>query len=160
VDENGKLFGKISVIDIFAVIALVGVISGTAYKFMSPRAAVASGEKTISYTLEIFGVRSFTFDNYHAGDLCFDKKTGTRIGEIVAKSQKIHRERVSLANGSVILAERPDTIAISLDIETKGSETETGFFSGGTYELKAGSEVQLNTKYMEVYGTIRSVAVK
>lgn len=155
--KNGKIFGKIGIIDIIAIIIIVGVVAGTIYKFSSPETSVSSGKATILYTLKIEGVRTFTFDFYHVGDPCFDRKTDENIGEIKAVRKEPFLARTVKNDGTILMAERPDLITIYVDIETSGNETNAAYFSNGTYELKAGSEVPLITKWIEVNGFIDDV---
>ncbi|MDR2903010.1 MAG: DUF4330 domain-containing protein [Clostridiales bacterium] len=157
-DNNGKLFGKVSIIDLFAVILLIAAIGAGAYKVLSPSTAVSAGEKQLAYTLKINGVRDFTYEYYEEGHFCFDKKTNEPVGEIVGVRQEPYRERVVLLDGTVVYAEKPGVITIYVDIATKGTETDAAFFAGGTYELKAGSELNLRTKYVDVMGIIDSVS--
>ncbi len=157
-DKNGKIFGKISIIDIFAIIIIVGVIAGTAYKFYSPNTSVDSGKKTLTYTLKINGVRDFTYDYYEDMLNCFDNKTNEYIGSIVGKRVEPYKERAILLDGTVVEKEKPNVVVIYLDIETPGTETNAAYFANGTYELKAGSEITMRTKYVEVVGTVDNVS--
>jgi hypothetical protein len=159
-DKNGRLFGKLSIIDLFIVVLLIAAIAAGAYKMFSSSTSVSAGEKKLSYTLKISGVRDFTYEYYEPGFLCFDKKTDEPVGEIIGVRQEPYRERVVLLDGSVIYAEKPGVITIYLDIETDGTETDAAFFAGGTYELKAGSELNLRTKYVDVIGIIDNVFTK
>ena len=156
-DKNGKLFGKISLVDILVVILIIGVIAGTVYKFTSPNTSVGSGEVLLTYTLKINGVRDFTYEYYKEGFECYDSKTGEYIGKIAGVRQEPYRERVVLLDGTVDYFEKPNVIVIYVDIETKGTENAVAFFAQGTYELKAGSEIQLQTKYVEVIGVVDNV---
>jgi disulfide oxidoreductase YuzD len=156
-DKNGKLFGKLSIIDLFAVIILIGAVAVTCYKIYSPSTSVNAGEKKLTYTLKISGVRDFTYEYYDIGHRCFDKKTDEFVGEIVGIREEPYRERVVLLDGSVVYAEKPGVITVYLEIETAGTETDAAFFAGGTYELKAGSELNLRTKYVDVMGIIDNV---
>ncbi len=161
-DKNGKLFGKISVVDIIAVLIIVGVVAGTIYKFVSPYTRIDTGQKTIAYTLKINGVRDFTYEYYTKEEniKCFDKKTGEFIGVIKGVRQEPFYDTVMRTDGGIANAEMPGVIIVYLDIEVEGVETENAYFARGTYEIKAGSEVPLNTKYVDVITTVDAISVK
>ena len=157
-DKNGKLFGKISILDLFVVVLILGVIVGTTYRYTSSETAeTLRGNTTIQYNLRISGVRDFTLENYHIGLECFDTATNESLGVITAIRVEPLREIMETLSGELAWAERTDVIDIFLDIEATGIETEQSYLLNGTYELKAGSEILMSTKYIYVMTTVESI---
>ena len=156
-DKNGKLFGKISILDIFVLVLIIGVAVGTVYRYTASDTTVFGGNATIQYTARISGVRTFTVGNYQVGLQCFDAKTSESIGVIRDVRVEPISEVMETLTGRLVLAERDDIVRIYLDIEATGIETEQAYLVNGNYEIKAGSELLLATKYVDVSTTIDSV---
>ena len=153
-DKNGRLFGKISIIDLFAVILVLGIIAGVVYRYASPASAIASGTETINYTLMVKDVREFTFEYYKKGLNCFDKKTNEYIGKITgARMEPYFQKRYDL-DGVPRMVEVPNSVTIFVDIEAEGRITDEAFFINGTYKMRIGAEIPLITKYSNVIATV------
>lgn len=157
-DKNGKLFGKVSVIDLLAICLILIVAAGTIYKFSYSGVNVNGDKKTIVYTLNVNGVRSFTFKHYEVGFKCYDKKTGEYIGKIIAIREEPFKELIDKIDGTFELVDKPNYSSIYLDIETTGTETDTAYFSNGTFEIKAGSEINLVTKKVDVLTVVENIS--
>ena len=156
-DKNGKLFGKISIVDLVVLILILAAIAGAVYRFTAPAASLAEGDITLHYTLRIQGVRDFTFQNYQAGLPAFDGLTGQYIGEIVHVRYEPHYQMVTTLDGSVIFAPVPGQIQIFVYIEANGRSTGQIYFAEGTFEVAVGSTVRLRFKYIEVISTVYSL---
>ncbi|MCL2415926.1 MAG: DUF4330 domain-containing protein, partial [Defluviitaleaceae bacterium] len=140
-DKNGRLFGKISIIDAFVILIAITIIAGTAYRFLAPATAVDSGNAVINYTLRIDGVRDFTAQYYQEGLPVFDRMVNQRIGQITGVRSEVQRAFMAMPNGEIVHAERPGILVVYVDIEANGRETETAYFAEGNYELRVGSTV-------------------
>ena len=60
-------------------------------------------------------------------------------------------------NGVVHKAQKPDKIEILLNVKANAIETEQAYLVGGTYELKAGADIYIATKYADVIGTVEKI---
>ena len=158
-DNNGKLFGKISIFDIIILLLIIVVSAGTFYKFRSEQTNVEGGQKTLVYTVRIPNVRWFTLQYYEVGQRCFDTRSGEEIGRIVAVRSEPFWDVYQDMRGNALLVEVPDKINIEIDVKTTGLETDRGYYASGTYELKAGSDIFLTTKYVDVSAVIDRIWV-
>jgi hypothetical protein len=149
---------RISVIDVIAAVVVLGLIAGAVYRFWPGRGVSAAGG-ALKYTLKINGVRDFTYQYYQEGQLCRDQNTGQEIGRITGVRSAPYAEEGLKTDGTVVAPEKPGIIVIYVDIESPGAETAEAYFAGGTYEIKVGSEIHLITKYIDVTGTVSSVAL-
>ena len=158
--NNGKVFWKISIFDIIILLLALAVSAGTFYKFRSDRTNVEGGQKTLVYTVRIPNVRDFTLQYYEVGQRCFDTKSGEEIGKIVAVRHEPFWDVYQDMRGNALLVEIPDKIKIEIDVETLGLETDRGYYASGTYELKAGSDIFLSTKYVDVSAVVEHVGAR
>ena len=159
-DQNKKLFKKLSIFDIIVALLIVVVGAGTAYKFRSEQTNVEGGQKMLEYTVRVSNVRDFTLPYYQVGQRCFDSRTGEEIGKIIAVRSEPFTDIFQDNRGNAVLLEIPEKLRIEVDIETLGLETDRGYYAGGTYELKAGSEVHLSAKYIHVVSIVDSIRVR
>ena len=160
-DKKGKLFGKVSVVDIFVIILIAGLLAGAFYKLSSPVTnAIFGGDSTIYFSVRIQDVREFTQVYYKPGMSVYDSKTGLFLGRI----EEVHVEpfvaKIEKSDGTIVAAAKPERIEIVLDIAGQGIETSQAFLVEGSYEVKIGAGVLLGTKYVDVSGYICAVSAK
>jgi len=160
IDNKGKIFGKVSIIDIFVVLLVAVVVFGTVYKFKSPATSnITGGNTPIYFKVKIEDVRSLALNYYEEDMDVYDSKTGNYLGKIRSISSSPYVEEIEKADGSVIKTEKADKIQIDLEIEAKGVETEQSFLVEGTYEVKVGAGIYLMTKYVLTEGTVMEVHI-
>lgn len=157
--KDTKLFGILSLFDLFVLVFIIAVVIGTVYKFRSPAADVEAGQETIEYTVKIAGVRDFTLQYYKEGLPCYDVKTGELIGTISAVRSGAYEIPVGDKDGDMKIAAVPEMLRIDIDIVTDGLESDQAYYARGTYELKVGSEINFYTKYAEILGTVEDIKV-
>ena len=58
--QDGKLFGKISIIDLLAVIALVVLIAGLSFRFTGDRAVTVETGRPMECVVRVEGIRQGT----------------------------------------------------------------------------------------------------
>lgn len=158
-DKNGKLFGKVSILDIFVVLLVVGVVAGTIYRYTSERTNMLFADATINYTLRISNVREFSLENYHVGLRAYHHITNELVGTIIGVRSEPVYDFLENVLGELHLVQRPDIINIYLDLEVVGMETDTAYLINGTHELNVGSDLRLRTRYITVTGTIDDIRV-
>lgn len=157
IDDNGKIFGKVNIIDLAVVILLLIVALGTMYKFKSHRVNINGGSKKICYQVLITDVKSSSAKFYQKNLSVADSKTSTALGTIKNVTVDDYYDMVTDINGVVHKTQKPDKIQILLDIEADGVETDQAYLIGGTYELKSGADIYIVTKYADVIGTIQNI---
>ena len=152
-DNKGRFFGKLSVIDLLVVVLLVAVAGALAFRFTS--SGMSRGNNcTVSYTVMIEGVRGFTVPNYEIGLECYDKQKKEYIGKITGVSSEPLEYYQPQLDGSLVLTSRPDDYRVFVTIEAEARETDNAYLINGVYELKVGSQINLNTKLTDVAATI------
>ena len=158
-DKNGKLLGKVSIIDLFVALIIVIIIAGTVYRFASPATAVDQGNVTIRYTVMVDGVRDFTVQYYQVGLPVFDRMTNQHLGRIVGMTYEPQYAFGIAADGSSVRSPRPGVKVVYVEIEANGRETDAAYFAEGTFELRVGGTVFLTFRYIEVQATVHEISV-
>ncbi|MCL2354104.1 MAG: DUF4330 domain-containing protein [Defluviitaleaceae bacterium] len=159
-DKNGKLFGKISIIDLAVILLILVVAAGAIFRFTSPNAAVDTGDGDISFTIRIEGVRDFTLDYYFIGLPVHDRQTNQFIGVISSIDAVPHYVHQVLHDGSVATIAMPDHITIYLGLEASARIEDGGIYAQGNYAVAVGSIININTRYVQVQGRIYSLELQ
>jgi len=160
-DKNGKIFGKISIIDLLLLIIVLAVIIGAIYRFTSPTTAVAQGDATIAFTVRIEGVRDFTLGHYQEGLRVYDRMSGQYIGEISNVRYEPHYQTAVTLDGNVIFSPQPQRLTLFIEVTSQnGRITNQHIFAEGSFEVNAGSTILMNTRYVQVQGNIDSVDIQ
>lgn len=158
-DKNGKIGGKISIIDIAVILLIVLAAAGIGMRFMSSATTAATSNVTLRYVVKINAVRSFTVDALKKGTLITDKKSEMKLAEIKDIEVSESRMQSTTANGEIKWATLPDKYSCLVTIEAQGRESEDGYLLDDTTEVSVGRMVELYTKYVKTSGEIIKVEV-
>ena len=158
-DKNGKIGGKVSVIDILVVLLIVAVIAGIGVRYGSKiTSAVRSSEK-FEYVLRVESVRHYTVDALQRMGKVTDKKSEKDIGEIVDVRYENATQQSTTANGRVVNPELPDRYTCYVTIQAVGRESDDNYVLDDSTELSVGRNIDLYTKYVKTSGNIESVTI-
>ena len=160
IDNKGRLFGKISIIDIFVILIVVILAIGLYFKFNTLDVTGASTPtETFTYEIRIKEVRSFAADSLAVGDKVYDKEGNRCIGQITAIDITDSTRNTTLANGTFGNVSVEDRYDIALTVEATGTISNDHYFIDKTFELNAGSSTSLYTRYYTFTGTVDNVEV-
>jgi hypothetical protein len=85
IDEKGRLFGKVNLLDLIIIAVVIAVVGRVGYKWYQGRHAVTTGEaKTVQMIVRLPGVSDSTINALHEGDVVFDSKSNAQLGKIIA----------------------------------------------------------------------------
>lgn len=158
-DKNGKIAGKVSIIDILVIVLVIAVIAGIAVRYGSKiTAAVRSNEK-FEYTMRIESVRKYTIDALEKKGRTTDKKSEKDLGNIVDVRYEPAKLQSTTADGRVVKPELPDRYTCYVTIQALGRESDDNYILDDSTELSVGRSVELITKYVKTSGVIESVKV-
>lgn len=158
INRQGKLFGKISIIDILAIVAVVLIVLGVYIKFFAPSGEVVTSGHKIEYTMKFSEVRSYTVEAFQKGGTAADETTHEDMGKIVnvtAEPSKVTRD---MADGSIVELEVPEKYDVYVTFQVDGKLSDTGYYTDKDNKIiGVGSRTTVNTKFAQSYGEIVSV---
>ena len=160
IDEKGRLFGKINIIDLCLVLVIVLAIGGYFIKKNSvPKTQVEY--KKITYTVEIKGIRKPTLEQFEnkIGQALSIPNTGEFLGTVVAVKAEDSEGLAIDKNGKYVQTIQPEKYDIILTIETQGTETSKGVFTQGGKQLFIGEILGMTTDTAETSGEILEIKV-
>lgn len=161
IDNKGRIFGKVSVIDLFVVVFALAMVFAFYLRFFRSETTSVRAEDadTFTYTVKIDGVRQWTVDGFHEGEQVWDSDNDTLLGTIKEIEAVPATAEVSLVNGTTVVTEKDNRFDIYLTIEADGLISENGrYFASRTYELGVNTPIYLYTKYCWVSGTVWDLA--
>lgn len=159
--KDGKLFGKINIVDIAVILIVIILIVCATIKFRKFNQKTAdSASQTIVYQIDVQNVREYTLEMIKSGDTIYDEQTGVNIGEVVDITSKPAETFETLPSGEVVEVYNPYRFDIVLTIETPGTVETNAYYANKSIELKVNSTKVIETKYLKTTGTISNISIK
>ena len=143
-DKNGRIFGKVSVVDIIIVLAVLVLGAGLAYRQLSREVRqIVSADAVFYVTLESKQLRGFSVDAVSVGDVMYKQHDRQSLG--VVKEIKVAPgvDYLLKSDGTAVLAEMEERYTAFITLECRGNINETGYFVNGNTHIAEGSEVVL-----------------
>ena len=149
-DRNGRLFGKISIIDVIVVLAVVVLAAALYVKTHQPETGVNVTDQYITYQVKMTNQPQYVVDALAVGDQLYDKERSTNgsLGEIIQIDVEPGTQQTNLMDGTIADVPCEDRYNIVLTVRGKGLYNEKdGYMLNRIYALGANSSRNLNTKY-------------
>lgn len=163
IDRNGRLFGKISVIDVL-VIAVVLVMAAALYvKNHQAHTGSAVTEQPITFVVRARGIDSYTADAIKTEDYLYDQ-TYSSGGRALGKITDVQVERDPgtkladrLTDGTAALLEAEDTVDLLITVEGWGLITGKSYSINRIYDLGVNSSRGYQTSRASFTGTVKEI---
>lgn len=158
INDKGKLFGKISIIDIVVLIGIIIAGFGLYSKYTAPSAEIITTEtQTIEYLLLIKNVPQGTVDGLNNSSIITNVHTKEYIGYITNVSPVPALQTVTLSDGSTETTEIPDLFNVTLTVRLEGKAGESGYYTSENQSINIGAIYNINTKYVNASATVTNV---
>ena len=158
IDEKGRLFGKVSVVDLGVILLLVFIIAGAYLQLvvLEPT-GMGAQEIPIRYTLEVSGVRDWTIDNLRVGDALFAREEP--MGTIVSMEYGPHNTLTISGDGEIWWSEVPDRYVLHLEIEASAIVVDGRYLVFRTTPLAVSNgSPSFHTKFAQFSGRVLEIA--
>ena len=157
--KEGKLFGKISIIDIIVVLAIAILAFGVYVKFIAPpETRVAKQQPTFEYTVEVKEVQMGTVNALKKLGSVRPDITKVSMGEITEVTYAPAIRSQVLSDGTIENLEVPDRYTATIKIVGKGKLHKNGTVYSPDNEAKfLGNMLYFHTKYIKTSGKIMDI---
>lgn len=156
IDNKGKLFGKVSIVDICVILVVVVGVVGAYFTVSTlnsgklndnSKLALNSSSPAVSATVTftVKGVRSMTKDALRVGDEMYDAKDNKLIGTISKVTAEPAKSDFIAADGTFYKSVIPEKFDVDIYVDVKGKNTETGFHTESELQLLYGKELEIKT---------------
>ena len=144
IDKNGKIFGKVSIIDILIIVAILAVGIGFVYRNVAPQFSYIINPNDVFYvTIESNRLRGFNKDAIEVGDLMFRLHGTHPLGRVVDIFYGPAMEIIRRTDGLADLVQMEERYQIFITLESTGNIRATGYFVNGNDHIAPGSEIIL-----------------
>ncbi|MGL5677073.1 MAG: DUF4330 domain-containing protein [Cellulosilyticaceae bacterium] len=148
--KNGKLFGKINIVDILAVLVVCVLVVGIGYRFLGKPAANVATHDTYEYVVSVTDVRQFTVDALNKKGDVYRAKTNEKAGTITKVEAIPYKQPSVLIDGTVQDVEVPGKYEIMVTIQTDGRLGESIYLDSANTEIYVGGNVGWYTKWVQI----------
>ncbi len=149
ISKDGKLFGKISIIDIAVILIFILLAVGVLIKFSgNPNVELVSGEP-IECTLKVTNVRDYTVEALKKGGAVYDTTTKEYIGEITDAWSEGAQATISMADGTIKTADAEDRYNVYVKVAFTGKIADNGYYTASNRQIAVGSAVPISSKYAQ-----------
>ncbi|HHT17452.1 MAG TPA: DUF4330 domain-containing protein [Papillibacter sp.] len=161
IDQNGRLFGKISIIDILFILVVAAVCAAFYVKFnVLDVTSKAVDTVPVTYSITISGVRDYTVNSLQVGDLLYDNDNsgGQPVGKITYISVQDAVRTVEKTDGTIVNGPVEGCYDVTLTLIAEGIVSGGRYLVNRTYDINMNSERIFNTKYAVFTATITGVS--
>ncbi len=155
--QDGKLFGKISIIDLAAILAIVILLVGLGTRFLGKSAVTVSGGQKIECVVLVKEVRQETVDALSKRGAVYDKTSKEYIGEIIGVASAEATHMVEMATGEYLEVPIEGRYNAYVTIAFTGSVSDQGYYTAANQQMAVGGSLEMNAKFSQCEGIIRQV---
>lgn len=154
-NSKGKLFGKISIIDILVLVIVVVAIVGAYFRFQGNNVAAENVTSEFYYTISINEIRESNknlLEKSIGTDFRLDGKISSSMGTLQSVEVTDATIPVEKTDGTVVSALVPEKYNVKLTFKVLGTEDSSGYYTPELHEICAGKEYSITNLYCSVIG--------
>ncbi len=162
INEKGKLFGIINVVDLLVVVALLAIIGGVGWKVLGPKVTASAPNATLTYTVRVRAINVRMQDEIRKN---LDVDPRLIAGNDYVQSAKVtnvifepYKQQNPNDQGLFVDATDPTRVDAVFTVEAQVPKN-TPIIKVGPQEIRAGTGHFLKTKYIEFAATIETVTL-
>lgn len=159
IDEKGKLFGKVNVIDLVVALLIIFLVAAVGYKFLGPEIAASPNAQG-----EITAVIRFTF---RTDDVVKSVQPGQKLvfgtnyipDAYIADVSFVVSDYITTdAEGKIHVEKHPQYKDLYVTIKAT-TNTNAAILKVGTQEIAQGKNFYVKTQTTEILGSVQSITI-
>ena len=168
-DNRGRLFGKISIVDILVVVILIAAVLGgfSAYQKISNKTVLTENKGLMQNTaldmlevnMRLDEVRQMTYDAISIDDEVFSKDTGKLLGTVKAITQEPATRVIYDLKGKAQEVTVPDRMDVILTVHIPGNRLENGYYTADNIHLVYDSALEIKTPTIQTTPKIETITL-
>lgn len=158
IDEKGKLFGLINIVDLLVLGAVLLVLGGAAYKFKGHGSSGEGATKTVKVTVLAPALRPEMLTNVKVGDKMV---SGSSFTNVVVKDVKIRPAYMITTDSAGRRVEATDPYLKDLIVTVEGKTVISGAtINLGGQEIRRNKDFYIKSLDYEFKGMIMDVVIE
>lgn len=157
IDNKGRLFGKINVIDLFVLLVILFIAIG-GFVRMQQNKLGSENAKKIEVVVHVEEVRQATLDGLEVGDVLNFYNQNLRFGEIKEKRITPFQTLVQTEKDTLVLADVPEKYNLDLVFECDALVSDEVIVVSKEH-VRIGNEVYLKNQKISINGHVFEVNV-
>jgi len=141
IDERGRLFGILNIIDLLIISIIAAALLGAYYKFglLNRMEGPQTVQDKTEVTIWVKDVSKYVVDAISEGDMVKEVRSNNEIGKIIKKEVAPYTDKASTSEGKWVVSEVPGKYSVFITMETPGSPD--GNLMLGSSEAKVGAQL-------------------
>lgn len=160
IDKNGKLFSKISIIDILIILAVILCIAGAFIRFSGLLGNNNTTSVDFEYVMRIQQIREESADALlKKGEVYSNLSDGAYMGTIIAAEKRPNDDYAELYDGSIVKTSAKDRYDVYITVSVSGKQTPTALYTSDGKRIEVGSLEYIATKWVAAEAEIVSMNI-
>ena len=159
IDRNGRLFGKISIIDVLVIAVVLFLAAALQFKGNQTHTSTSVTEVPITYQITVRGVRNYVAEAIQTGDVLYDldMDSSGHLGEITAIKVLPSAKLAEFHDGTVEFVPAEDSVNLLLSVKASGLINDGRYLINRVYDLGLNASRNLYTPYAQFVGVVTSI---
>ena len=160
IDEHGKLFRKVSIIDILIVLVILLCIAGAVIRFSGLLGDNNSSPIKIEYTLQVKQIRDKSVDAImKKGELYSSLSDEAYLGTITNVEKHSNDDYSELVDGTIVKTSATDRYDVLITVQVDGKQTGSALYTKDGKRIEIGSLEYVATKWASLEAEVKSVNI-
>lgn len=160
INSNGKIFGKVSIIDILIVLLVIIAIVAAYLRLNKNVDKVADDPVDFYYTISIKEIRENNKDNLIKDinkEFFLNGDVSHSMGILESYEILDAKSTITLTDGSVVESVVPEKYDVYLTFKINGFEMDDGYYTSKLHDLCAGKSYSISSLHCSVFGTVDKI---
>ena len=154
-DKNGRLFGKISIIDVVVLLVVAVMALGLYVKSSTKNITASTQDEVITYQVQVNAIPTYMAEALKEEDLVYeDGVYGDSLGKVVGLEITEGTRLAGLPNGTLEMIPVENTVNMLVTIEGRGIMDEGNYMLNRIYNLGINSARTFCTPYTQFTGNV------
>ena len=161
-DRDGRLFGKISIVDVIVLLVVAVLVAAVFTKTRMPQTGTTVSTVPVVYTMRVQNQPEYMLDAIQVGDELFDqaRSTGGSLGQITHIQVSDGTYQASLSDGTVAMVPAEGYYDLLLTIQADALIEPDGMvLLNRVYALGVNTNRAFTTKYASFTGRVMDIQI-